>query len=247
METLTLWILVSVYGTSLLSGVFGMAGGMVLMGIYTAILPVEQAMVLHGFTQLAANVIRWGLHRGRTDWRGVGLYLVGALLATLLLGMVAFVPDKATVLLVLGAVPFAGLLLPDWRCLRFSRPEGAVVCGLTVTGVQLLAGVAGPLLDQFFLHSNGSKEELIATKSILTSLSHFLKLVYFLRMVETDTLGVQPALLMAVLISAWLGTRSGAALLARLSERRFRQVTQGLVLVMGGVYLAQGFVALAGR
>jgi uncharacterized membrane protein YfcA len=37
-------------GTSFLSGIFGMAGGMILIGILLALLPVPEAMMLHGIT-----------------------------------------------------------------------------------------------------------------------------------------------------------------------------------------------------
>ena len=38
----------SIIATSFLSGLFGMAGGMVLMGLLLVLLPVPAAMVLHG-------------------------------------------------------------------------------------------------------------------------------------------------------------------------------------------------------
>ena len=38
-------------GTSFLSGVFGMAGGMILVGILLVMIPVPEAMMLHGVTQ----------------------------------------------------------------------------------------------------------------------------------------------------------------------------------------------------
>src|SRR5690606_5834164 len=47
-----LLVAVSVMATSFISGVFGMAGGMVLMGILVAMMPVSAAMVLHGAAQL---------------------------------------------------------------------------------------------------------------------------------------------------------------------------------------------------
>ena len=37
--------------TSIISGIFGMAGGLVLMLILGIVLPVQSAMVLHGITQ----------------------------------------------------------------------------------------------------------------------------------------------------------------------------------------------------
>ena len=41
-------IIGSVFATSLLSGILGMAGGMILMAVLVALLPVATAMVLHG-------------------------------------------------------------------------------------------------------------------------------------------------------------------------------------------------------
>jgi uncharacterized membrane protein YfcA len=49
---------VSIIATSFLSGLFGMAGGMVLMGLLLLLMPVPAAMVLHGITQVASNGAR---------------------------------------------------------------------------------------------------------------------------------------------------------------------------------------------
>ena len=45
----------SILSTAFISGIFGMAGGMILMGILLAMMPVAAAMVLHGVTQMASN------------------------------------------------------------------------------------------------------------------------------------------------------------------------------------------------
>ena len=42
----------AVFVTSLLSGIFGMAGGLILMGVFTAIFPLSFAMVLHSHNQM---------------------------------------------------------------------------------------------------------------------------------------------------------------------------------------------------
>ena len=42
-------------GTAFLSGVFGMAGGLILVGVLLALLPVPEAMALHAITQMASN------------------------------------------------------------------------------------------------------------------------------------------------------------------------------------------------
>jgi hypothetical protein len=41
--------------TAFLSGLFGMAGGLILIGVLLTILPLPSAMVLHAITQIASN------------------------------------------------------------------------------------------------------------------------------------------------------------------------------------------------
>src|SRR6185369_1955157 len=65
--------------TSFISGILGMAGGMIFMGILLALLPVPAAMVLHGISQLAANGWRAILLRDRVEWRVVSRFAAGAL------------------------------------------------------------------------------------------------------------------------------------------------------------------------
>ena len=43
----------AVVATSFISGILGMAGGMILMGILLATMSVGSAMIVHGVTQLA--------------------------------------------------------------------------------------------------------------------------------------------------------------------------------------------------
>ena len=71
------------FATAVLSGVFGMAGGVILMGVYVVALPVRDAMVLHGVTQLAANGSRALFLVEHARWRVVGTYAVGAVAALL--------------------------------------------------------------------------------------------------------------------------------------------------------------------
>ena len=57
--------------TSFISGIFGMAGGMLLIGFLLVLLPVPVAMVFHGVIQIAANGWRAWLWRHHIRWRVV--------------------------------------------------------------------------------------------------------------------------------------------------------------------------------
>ena len=104
---------VSALATSFISGILGMAGGMILMGILLALLPLPAAMMLHGITQIASNGWRALLWRNAVDWRVFRGYALGALLALLLFTVVQVVVSKPVALIVLGLTPFAALALPE--------------------------------------------------------------------------------------------------------------------------------------
>src|SRR5690606_32413771 len=137
----------SVLGTSFLSGVFGMAGGMVLMGILIAVLPVSAAMVLHGTAQMTSNGWRAILWRRNIDFRIFGRYILGLLAAGLLFSFIGFVPDRAVVLISLGIIPFLAVLVPARYVPPAGSRMGAEACGVVNTRMPFSAGVPAPLLD----------------------------------------------------------------------------------------------------
>ena len=62
--TITLLIiLLATLSTAFLSSIFGMLGGLILMGALITIMPVSQAMVLHGLIQLTSNGYRAWLNK----------------------------------------------------------------------------------------------------------------------------------------------------------------------------------------
>lgn len=233
------WLLViSALLTSALSAVFGMAGGLLLMGIATAALPVAAAMVFHGVTQLASNGFRAALLWRHVHARGLLLYALGAGVAFAVLWQVRYVPNATVVLLVLGALPFLTRLLPVAP--DFARPRSALAAGFLVGGLQLIAGVAGPLLDLFFVETRLDRREVVATKAATQVLSHSLKIVYFAPMIAD---GAVPAPLLAgAAAAALVGTVAGGRLLERISDSAFRSWTRRIVLAIGGIYLVRGLV-----
>jgi uncharacterized protein len=179
------------------------------------------------------------LWRAWIRWDICGLYLLGALPATLVPAFLAFVPDKAAMLIALGAVPYAALLIPARLALDATKPAHAVACGFLVAGLQLIAGVAGPLLDVFFVRSDLDRRAVVATKAVTQAASHTLKVAYFGALVAA-----MPALGLdvygAAIAAALIGTTLAGPLLERFSNAGFRAWTQRLVFVTGAVSIAQG-------
>ena len=120
---------VSATATSFISGILGMAGGLILMGILLALMSVPSAMMLHGITQLASNGWRAFLWRVHIDWRVFRGYLWGSLAVLALFVVFRFVVSKPWVLITMGLTPFGALRLPERLHHNVARRGHSSLCG----------------------------------------------------------------------------------------------------------------------
>ncbi len=238
---------VSALATSFISGILGMAGGMILMGVLLALLTLPQAMVLHGVTQLASNGWRAILWRRSIDWRVFRGNAWGSLAALAAFTAVQLVVSKPVALLVLGLTPFVGLALPERLVLDVQKRGHSFAAGVVCTGLQLIAGVSGPILDVFFVRSKMDRRAVVATKASTQSLGHVIKIAYFGGLVgaaQRGTVDFWLAMLMVAL--AITGTTLSRRVLEKLTDDSFRKWTRWAVMAAGMVYLATGAWLLAG-
>ena len=237
--TMYVLIIISALATSILSGLVGMAGGVVLMAVLINILPVSSAMVLHGITQFTANGSRTLILRKHLMWRLLPGYILGAVFAVAGFSALLFVPDASVVLILVGVFPWLARLQPRFSVLNITRPLSSVVCGLSVTSAQLLAGAAGPILDMFYLNSGLDRQKVVANKALTQTIGHLLRTLYYGVIIRVDTL-LPNWLFIAAAITAVVGTRLGTWLLARWDDQRFKRVSGQIILFTGTICILQG-------
>jgi uncharacterized membrane protein YfcA len=235
------FIIAAAFVTAAISGVFGMAGGLMLKGALALVLPVSATFVAHGLFQLVANGSRAFIHRRHVAWRIVGIYAVGAFAAAGVAALIAVEPSRATLYLFMGLVPFL-VWVPD-RMLRLDaqRPGQAFACGLAVTGVNLTAGVAGPLLDVFFVNTALTRHQIVATKAATQVFSHVMKiLVYGAPLLAVHGRGLPPLWVFAIAVPlSMLGTSLGGLVLDKLSDVNFKRYLRTILSGIGLLYLLQ--------
>jgi len=234
-------LLALVLATATLSGVFGMAGGLVLMGGLALALPVSAAMVTHGAVQLVSNGWRAVLHRAHVRWRVIGFYFLGSVAATGLLALVAYAPSKALMFFLLGLVPGILWLPKGWLEADANKPRHAVLCGVSVTGLNLVAGVSGPLLDVFFIRTALTRHQIVATKAATQVMSHLAKIIFYGAPFLTGGGAQQgmPPWWFFVLAAplAMLGAEIGGRILDRMTGKAFLRYTKYIVTLIGLFYL----------
>jgi uncharacterized membrane protein YfcA len=197
-------------------------------------------MVTHGVVQLTSNGWRAVLHRRHVRWPILALYALGSAAASGILTLLVYSPSRAWVCLMLGLVPGITWLPRSWFRLDAARPLHAIACGLIVTGLNVLAGVSGPLLDVFFVRTELTRHQIVATKAATQVLAHAVKVLFYSAPLfgARETHGLPPLWFFAVAIPlAMSGAVLGGRILDRLSDRNFLKYTRVIVTVLGAGYL----------
>ena len=226
-------------GTSLLSGIFGMAGGMILIGVLLVLLPVPEAMMLHGVTQLASNGWRGLLWWRHVRWTAVGAYVFGCVIALGLWSFMRYVPGTPVALLMLGLTPFLVRLAPkDYRPNPESLLQGGLY-GVACITLILMTGVAGPLIDQFFLGGKFDRREIVATKAMCQIFGHGAKLIYFGSLID-QAASVDPIVAVLAIVSSMVGTTLAKQVLEAMSDQQYRRWANGIITAIAGYYVVHG-------
>jgi uncharacterized protein len=238
-------VAVAVVVTSFISGIFGMAGGMLLLGLLLLFMDVAPAMILFGVTQLAANGWRSVLWRRHVAWSIVWRFLLGSTATFLILRTIAIFPSKASIYIGLGLIPFAAYALPGRLTPDITRPGAPYICGAFIIVLQLLAGAAGHILDIFFQKSRLDRRTIVGTKAVTQVAGHFYRIAYF-GSFEVAFDGKIPVWgYLGAVVLACAGTSLAGLVLVRMTETGFRQWSRRITIGVALSYLARGLWLVA--
>lgn len=224
-----------VFGTAVLSGVIGMAGGIALLAVLLLYLPPLAAIPLHGVIQLVSNGSRVAAQRrhARFDW--IAWFALPLIPAGLVGLHVAKRLPEALLTTAIGVVVLIATWLPRGGGQEriAARPRARFLALGAVSGFSnMVLGAVGPLIDPFFLGLGLARQALVGTKAACQALSHATKVGLF------GAAGFAYAEHLALLalgsVAAIAGTFVGSRLLDRISEASFlwlyRIVLSGLAL-----------------
>lgn len=235
-------LLLLVLATSLLSGVLGMGGGMILMGALSIYLPAKTAIVVHGIIQFHSNGFRALLNKRHIKWKILPYYILGNLLGFAILQYLIFSPSKKIMFLLIGIMPFIAFLLRSKLQFNILNNWSSFSCGLIISLLKIIAGTSGPILDLFFLGSSLNRHEIIATKAITQTSSHFFKVVFYINVFFEghQTYYLSKYFLSLAIISSLVGTKLGKYILDTIKESQFRKLSQIILFTIGTIYLLKG-------
>ncbi|PTU31311.1 sulfite exporter TauE/SafE family protein [Stenotrophobium rhamnosiphilum] len=225
--------------TAALSGIAGVGGGTILIGVFYAIgLSTAQAVPLHAAVQLASNASRTVAYFSAVEWRAAGWFMLGCAPAPFLIAPYVPLVNTHIIELVLGVLIIASLIpgkkADDFLPLRWAY----LIAGVLVGSIGMFVGASGLFVGRLFLRPEWRKETMIGTLALCQCLGHATKLLGY------GTVGLSPFeqmdLLVPLVIAVILGTVVGKQLNQRLSEERFRTLVNAVLLIMSVKLLWDG-------
>lgn len=228
-----------VFITSLLSGIFGMAGGLILLWVLLLILPIGTAIAIHGIIQIVSNLSRIFYSYKYVDLRVMGLVWIGVICAAMIFFWLRYEPNLTMVMMVIGCISLLVWLPPHWLVLDASRPSQAILCGIISGSLTIGVGVSGTLVDMFFMRTGMERRTMVATKAAVQAFTHAIKVAFYWQ----TTFVLTGSEWLAVLIAApftILGSGTGSYILARMNDKSFRFWAKIIISAIGVTFIARG-------
>jgi uncharacterized protein len=178
--------------SALISGVTGLAGGVLLLSCLSLMFPIEVVIPLHALVQVLANLSRVLLLRPHIEWsiwRAFNLLTIPAGL----LGAygVTFLPRDV----IKGAVGLVVLLAAFYTLkpkqntapqtgLSTAGRQRYVILGAVSSLLGMVVGATGPLIAPFFMIAGLKRERFIATKSACQLTVQLIKTAIFAQLLD---------------------------------------------------------------
>ncbi len=223
-------LLASSFLGSFITAALGVGGGAFLIAMMAGHVPAIALIPLHGIVQLGSNGSRAVLTRKHLQPKILGLFSLGAVVATLCAiylfnktGTDFIPPIIALFILWLcwGKLPELGL---------GKKPIGLFIGGLLTTLATMVVGASGPLVSAWLGRNGLDRWTYTANFSSCMTVQHLLKIVVFsvAGFAFTDWV----PLLIAMLVMGYLGTKVGLLVLGKLPEKQFKMLFKLLLTIL---------------
>lgn len=204
--------------TSTMTAALGLGGGLALLAIMAAVMPVSALIPIHGVVQLGSNTGRALVQRRHIDWTILLWFTVGSLFGAAIGGhFVISLPDAP---LKIGLAAF--ILWAVWgKKPSFQRLPRSLLAfgGLFATVLTMFFGATGPVVAGIIRSATSDRMTLVATHAGCMTLQHSLKVIVFGLL--GFAFGPWALLLAGMLVTGFLGTLFGSRILSRMQEGTF--------------------------
>jgi uncharacterized membrane protein YfcA len=249
MSDLVIFIITaSTFLTSMISGIFGMAGGMILKVVFLNVLTVNASMIIHALIQMVANGWRSLIWRKHIVWKVLPPYFWGIGIGITLVSFMHYVPSAAVVLIIMGIIPIFCIAFSRYIQLTIENKKQTLVAATVLTFIQMTTGVIGPLLDLLYNTSNLTRQEIVSTKAFSQTIMHFIRICYYSILIpmiigaagEGWPEGLTIWVAGLFIVASIAGTSAAAPMVQRMNDKKFKAYSKVIILIVSVYCLIQG-------
>ena len=229
--------------TAVLSGVAGLGGGTVLIGVFYALgLAPTVAVPLHATVQFTSNLTRTLAFMRHVEWRAAGWFLLTAAPTPFLVAPFVAAANVNVILLLLAGLILVSLVPSKEGGEPLKLVPAVLLAGFLNGTLGMLVSATGLFVGRLFLRPEWSKETVIATLAMTQTLGHLLRILGYASVgfAVTAQLDVLAPLLLATVV----GTFAGRKLHDFLDETRFRALFKGILVVLCAKLVYDGVTGL---
>ena len=229
--------------TAALSGVAGIGGGTILIGVLYALgLAPTVAVPLHAAVQFVSNLSRTVAYAKHVEWRAAGWYLLTAAPLPFLVAPFVAAANVNLVLLLLAGLILVSLLPTKDGGEPLKPVPSFLLAGFLNGTLGMFVSATGLFIGRLFLRPEWTKETVIATLAMTQTLGHLLRVLGY------ATVGFAVSerldLLVPLVVAVIAGTFAGKLLNRRLDEARFRVLFKAILLVLSLKLIYDGVTGL---
>ncbi len=239
------FILSGVLITSILSGVLGMVGDVLLLFILgSQLLPIQQTLLLYATSLFFACAGRAFIHRQHLYLKSIEYYMVGLLFVFIFGSMPGLSLDKlaqdvllGVAYLLLGIAFFVPFLSRHKVQFDFSQPPQALICAIVVNSITSIDNV----LNLFFQDIPMTRYQVISTKAAAMLIPYVIVLahagsgVLSAPQLPQELIWVCAAIIPIALLGSYLANH----VLSRITDVQFYKATRIILRLMGATYLGK--------
>lgn len=215
--------------TSAISAVFGLGGGVAMLGALAGTVQPSVIVAVHAVIQLGSNLGRAFVQRASVVWPAAVRFIAGSVIGiTLGAWMFQAMPERL-LLGLLGAFILLVAWVPKPKVPGLEK-SGLILGGVVSSIATMFVGATGPFVNAVLLSLGFEKKNLIATHAMCMTVQHALKAIAFglIGFSFTDWL----PLIGAMIVSGFAGTILGSKVLDRLPEHVFAIILKGLLTLI---------------
>lgn len=214
-------LVVASFFTSALTAAFGVGGGVAMLALMGLFVPVAALIPVHGAVQLGSNTGRAWHQRANVRMDVAIPFIAGSVLGAIVGAFVVIQLPDAVMKLVLGGF----IVFVTWAKIpgldRLSH-AGLAAASSVLAVLSMLVGATGPILASILAQiMPDDRKALVATQGAGMTVQHALKIIVF--GFAGFAFWTWLPLVVAMIVSGFLGTLYGTKLLDKLPEESFRK------------------------